>query len=73
MSTVLPSAESGGQSVRRVGLQLDHVCAAEGTYKTVESRAARTLVVERILVKVTVDSDSGVRYIGGRMQSNEWS
>lgn len=30
MFTVLPNAESGGQSLRKVGLQLDHVCAVEG-------------------------------------------
>ena len=49
MLTVLPRAESGGQSVRNVGLQLDHVWAAEGAMRA-EARAAKALtVVERIL------------------------
>ena len=53
MLTVRASAESGGQSARCKGLQLDHVCAFEVVMKAVAARAASALTVERMLdVKV---------------------
>jgi hypothetical protein len=49
MLTVRANAESGGQSVRTVGLQLVYVCAVEGaTRHAAEARAARALIVERM-------------------------
>lgn len=50
MLTVLPRAESGGQSLRRVGLQLDHVWALERAKRATEARAVSARIVERILV-----------------------
>jgi hypothetical protein len=51
MSTVLPSAESGGQLLEVVGLQFVYVCAAEGaTRNATEARAATALAVDRIMV-----------------------
>lgn len=49
MLTVRASAESGGQSLRKVGLQLDQVCAAEGASSAAEARAASALMVERMV------------------------
>lgn len=50
MLTVRASAESGGQSVRTVGLQLVYVCATEGEMRqAAEASAARALIVERML------------------------
>lgn len=49
MLTVRPSAESGGQSLRNVGLQLVYVCAVEGTMKkAAEASAATVRMGERI-------------------------
>ena len=50
MLTVRPRAESGGQSLRRVGLQLVYVCADEGaTRRAAEAKATTALMVERML------------------------
>ena len=49
MLTVRANAESGGQSVRTVGLQLVYVCAVEGAMRhAAEARATRALIVERM-------------------------
>lgn len=69
MLTVLPRAESGGQSDRRVGLQFDHVWAIEGVMKeAAEARAASARMVERIVsvvsegwVVVKVSGEMGVQ------------
>lgn len=51
MLTVRASAESGGQSVRTVGLQFVYVCAVEGEMRhAAEASAARALIVERIVI-----------------------
>jgi len=53
MLTVRASAESGGQSVRTVGLQFVYVCAAEGAIRqATDASAARALIVERIVICV---------------------
>jgi hypothetical protein len=49
MLTVFPSAVSGGQSLRNVGLQFVYVCAFEVAMRAAEARAAMALIVERIL------------------------
>jgi len=63
MLTVFPSAESGGQSVRNVGLQLDHVCAVEGTMSTAEARAASACTAERIFGSDATGSASRGRIV----------
>jgi hypothetical protein len=51
MLTVRPSAESGGQSLRSVGLQLDQVCADMGAMRmATEVNATSDRMEERILV-----------------------
>lgn len=59
MLTVRASAESGGQSLRNVGLQLDHVCAAEGAMSAAEASAVSALMVERIVTVrlAAIDAD----------------
>ena len=53
--TVRPSAESGGQSLRVVGLQLVYVCAVEGaTRRAAEARAATARRAERMVTAVVV-------------------
>ena len=50
MLTVRAKAESGGQSDRDRGLQLEYVCAEAGREKRVaEARAATTLATVRIV------------------------
>lgn len=50
MLTVRPSAESGGQSLRNVGLQFDHVWAMEGEIRVAaEASAASARMDERIV------------------------
>ena len=61
MLTVRASAESGGQSLRSVGLQFDHVWAVEGaTSDAAEARAASARMVER-MVDVARERWVGVR------------
>ena len=51
MLTVRASAESAGQSVRTVGLQLVYVWAVEREMRhAAEARAAKVLIVERMLI-----------------------
>lgn len=70
MLTVRARAESGGQSVRIVGLQLVYVCALEGAMRhAAEARAARALMVERMLMVlesgnlVTIEANKGRRVL----------
>jgi hypothetical protein len=50
MLTVRPSAESGGQSDRVIGLQLLYVCAVVGATRSVaEAMAARVRIVDRMM------------------------
>jgi hypothetical protein len=49
MLTVRPRAESGGQSLRSVGLQFDHVWASEGAMSVAaDASAASDRMAERI-------------------------
>jgi EamA domain-containing membrane protein RarD len=68
MLTVRANAESGGQSVRIVGLQLVYVWAVAGAMRhAAEASAARALMVERMLLLccglVTIEANEGRRVV----------
>lgn len=66
MLTVRASAESGGQSVRTVGLQFVYVCAVEGEMRhAAEASAARARIVERMLIVLWMTDRGQQRLLRG--------